>query len=353
MSSSVATTIGGELAKGAVSYVGGVALGQILALAGADVSGQKELSRKLDQILAELKDLSTAVTNLTVGLQKVGANLAYDTSVHGVLGLIDTNTTLNDKFQSLLVATPEEQLKLKGSITAELAELADKGTGLATWDNCLRGLSGQTSLIQGWGCKVRAHCDGWFSPHSALDIEAQWDYFDTHQALTVAYLVEYYNQNNEPTIAKSTLEKWSHNRQSQLRMLRGTLRQEEKVIDSWVDVHLEAGQELLINLGTSELPVKNPSATPLTVTVPHWTTMPLSFLPPNTAIHIPSSTMWCLKIGGEVSAASIENFGDKKLTFHEIYPSIVDITGVHDGWSLPSYDKIGSTLFTKAGIGDV
>ena len=63
--------------------------------------------------------------------------------------------------------------------------------------------------------------------------------------------------------------------------------------------------------------------------------------------------MWCLKIGGEVSANSIENFGDKKITFHEIYPSIVDITGVHDGWTLQSYDKIRSTLFVKARVDEV
>ena len=350
MSSSIAITVGESLAKGALGQVGGLALGQILVLVGADISGQQEMSRKLDQILADLAVLRTAVDRLTADLQKVGADLAYDFSVNGVLGLIAVNTTLNGAFKSLLIAKPAEQQKLKGSIATELAKLT---TGLATWDNCLRGISGQTGLINGWGRKVRANCADWFSPVSALAIESHWDYFDAQQALTVAYLVEFYNQNDEPTMAKNTLETWSQNRKLQLSMLRGTLRREEKVINSWVDVHIEPGKELLINLGTSELPVKNPNSTLLTVAVPSWTTMPLSFLPPNTAIHISSSTMWCLKIGGEVSANSIENFGDKKITFHEIYPSIVDITGVHDGWTLQSYDKIRSTLFVKARVDEV
>ena len=199
MSSSIAITVGESLAKGALGQVGGLALGQILVLVGADISGQQEMSRKLDQILADLAVLRTAVDRLTADLQKVGADLAYDFSVNGVLGLIAVNTTLNGAFKSLLIAKPAEQQKLKGSIATELAKLT---TGLATWDNCLRGISGQTGLINGWGRKVRANCADWFSPVSALAIELHWDYFDAQQALTVAYLVEFYNQNDEPTMAK-------------------------------------------------------------------------------------------------------------------------------------------------------
>jgi hypothetical protein len=106
----------------------------------------------------------------------------------------------------------------------------------------------------------------------------------------------------------------------------------------------------LINLGGSELPVKNRNSTPLTVRVPKWTTMPLSFLPPNTAIHISSSTMWCLKIGAEITAQAVENYGAGIWPFSMVYGSVVHITGVQDGWSLQSYDRIKSTLFHKAGI---
>ncbi len=88
MSSSIAITVGESLAKGALGQVGGLALGQILVLVGADISGQQEMSRKLDQILADLAVLRTAVDRLTADLQKVGADLAYDFSVNGVLGLI-------------------------------------------------------------------------------------------------------------------------------------------------------------------------------------------------------------------------------------------------------------------------
>jgi prefoldin subunit 5 len=204
MSDSLATTIGETLGKGALSSAGGVALGQILLLAGADFSGQAEMSRKLDQILAELDKLRTAVESLTEHLQEVEADLAYDLSVNSVLGLINVNKTLNDAFRDLLIAKPEELVRMKKDITGKLEKLTD---GLATWDNCLRGVSGQTGLIHGWARKVRANCKNWFSAHSASAIQSHWDYYDAQQALTVAYLVDYYHQ-SEPTKARSTLETW-------------------------------------------------------------------------------------------------------------------------------------------------
>jgi DNA-binding NarL/FixJ family response regulator len=69
MSDSLATTIGESLGKEALSDAGGVALGQILVPAGADFSGQAEMSRKLDQILAELADLRSAVDRLTADIE--------------------------------------------------------------------------------------------------------------------------------------------------------------------------------------------------------------------------------------------------------------------------------------------
>jgi hypothetical protein len=350
MSGSLATTISESMMTGAASNLGGLVLGRILAEAGADFSGQAEMSHKLDRILAELADLRTAVDNLAKDLKTAAANQAYDLAASGVLGLISVNATLNREFRSLLTAKPDEQLSIKQSITAEFAKLP---TGLATWDECLRGASGQTGLIEGWAWKIRMKCADWFSPRSAAAIQSHWDYFDAQQALTVAYLVEFHNQRKERTMARSVLETWSQNRQLQLRMLRGTSRHEEKVIDSWADVDIEPDKELLIDLGASNVQVKNPDPTPLTVVVPNWATMPLSSLPLNTAIHISSSTMWCLEIGEEVSANSIETYGDKKIPFHAIYPSVGDITGIHDGWYLPSAEKVRGTLFTRAGINEV
>jgi hypothetical protein len=346
MSDSLATTIGESLGKGALSYVGGQAFGQILVLAGVD-SGQAEMSRKLDQILAELADLRTAVDKLATDLQKVGADVMYDVSVTGVLGLINVNTTLNDAFRTLLMAEPEEQLKIRESITSELEKLT---TGGATWDNCLRGGSGQTGLIEGWGRKVRANSADWFSPGSASAIQSQWDYYDAQQALTVAYLVELHNLREEPTMARRALETWSENRKLQLGMLRGTLRHEEKVIESWMDVRIEPGQELLINNGASKLPVKNCTSTSVTVRAPNWTPMRLNFLPPNTAIHISSHTMWCLTIGEEVNAQDVEHCG--RFGYLGIACHTDDLTGLA-GWRLQSYYKIKPTLFARAGINDV
>ncbi|HEY2069839.1 MAG TPA: hypothetical protein VGG48_09820 [Rhizomicrobium sp.] len=274
---SLAESIGSQLLEGALGEASGIALGSILESAGLDPSGMGEVNAKLDKILAELEAIKTELDKLVVDLDEKLGQLSYDVAIKPIQKLVDTNVTLGKYFTALT----EPGADING-LKADIATLmdADYLAGVETWHNTLCGLTGQTSVLNAWSVAVAAKATPFFGFAESQRIETQWAFFDSQQAMTVAYLIEHYNANKsaqtDSSIVLDTLRTWQQNRVTQLQMLRGMTRQYD------------------------DFPILGDDGKATTVRTP------LSFLPQCTLLwHRPEGNWLMLLTGGEMSPLQV------------------------------------------------
>ena len=218
---SIAVTIGSSLAEGALSDGASFGLGQVLSLMGVDVSGLGEVNAKLDEIIDRLKKLQASIDDLSKYLHNALSQLSYDLAIQPLDPLIAANDTLKQRFKDLLALTDQKQIDQMKKLITDIIH-NDLLEALATWNNCLMGGANQTSVIKAWGTAVYTHYNPVFGPAAAQSIQAQWDFVDAQQALSVMYLVEYYNEQGLPESAYNTINEWQQNRKAQLSLLCAT-----------------------------------------------------------------------------------------------------------------------------------
>jgi hypothetical protein len=215
---SIAVTIGTSLAEGALSDGASFGLGQVLSLMGVDVSGLGEVNAKLDEIIDRLKKLQASIDQLSNYLKNALSQLSYDLAIQPLDPLIAANDTLKQRFKDLLALTDQKQIDQTKKLITDIIH-NDLLEALATWNNCLMGGANQTSVIKAWGTAVYTHYYPVFGPDAAKAIQAQWDFIDAQQALSIMYLVEYYNEQGMPESAYNTINQWQQNRKAQLALL--------------------------------------------------------------------------------------------------------------------------------------
>jgi hypothetical protein len=226
----LAGTIGSSLLDGALGQGVDIGLGSILASAGLDPSGMGAVGAKLDAIIAELAEIETQIQTLTQDLSVQLSQLKYDVAIKPIQDLIDTNTTLKTYF-SELTKPGADVAGLKRDI-AKLMD-ADFLKGMATWNDALCGLEGQTAVLNAWGQAVAAKGMPFYTDDEAQKIDEHWGYLDAQQAMTVNFLIEHYNANKEAhddSIVSDTLRAWQQNRVTQMKMLRGGRRPSDSFV---------------------------------------------------------------------------------------------------------------------------
>ncbi len=219
----VAVYVGEKLAGGFVGGAGSMAFGEILSLAGADISGKAEINAKLDEIIDQINQLQQSVNKLTDFLGKQLSQLEYDLALQPVLKMIDTNTTLARLFNDTLSMKAPADI---ARVVDEAVELIDREYlgAVETWNNALVGVANKTSLIKSWGVSVYKNHSSVFTGsifglNEAQAIQSQWDYFDAQQALSVMYLIEYQNKKGLKPTAMRIFNDWQNNRKVQLSLL--------------------------------------------------------------------------------------------------------------------------------------
>jgi hypothetical protein len=224
----IASKIWSGLAEGILSQGASMGFSEVLSLAGVDISGQAEINRKLDQIIKQLEVLQASVDDLRDYLKNALSELSYDVAVAPLTNLIEVNGTLQRLFSNLLKLTDKDQIK---DLKAEINDLIKNNleTAVATWHNHLAGASGQTSVINAWGRAVYRHHTPVFGQAGAQAIQSQWDYFDAQQALSVMYLVNYYNEKGQQPLAIDTINDWQRNRKQQILLLRANVTLQDQI----------------------------------------------------------------------------------------------------------------------------
>ena len=216
---SLAVSIGGSLAKSALGAGVNMAIGQILKAAGLDLNGQAAIAKKLDEIIDRLKTLQDSVDVMHRDLRKQLTKLSYDVAAANIRELIVLNGSLTDSYKALLATAPDG---IEGA-KQDIQDLSGKDLllGLNAWHDAMVGSSGQTGLIEAWGKDVHAANMDWHGPPAARAMQAQWDYLDAQQAMTVNFMVEHFNAGKQYAKARETLRQWHANREKQVRLLRG------------------------------------------------------------------------------------------------------------------------------------
>jgi hypothetical protein len=229
---SLAASVAETVAKGALNQLVGQGMNDVLSFAGFDLHGDGAISKKLDEILSKLDDISNQLRDIQASIlvlmqkmQKGQSQIDYDTNVKPVQRLIDKNDSLLAAYKTLAQVSGDEANQERATI-AKLQD-SDFLQALETWNDALSGVSSQTPLIAAWNSRVRYYYAPLFGPAAAKDIQDWWDLFDSHQALSVNFLVHYYYATNEPTQARTTFATWLNNRTRQLALLRGGTRQQE------------------------------------------------------------------------------------------------------------------------------
>ena len=251
---SVAGAVGRGLASGAVSAVGAVAVGQLMAAVGVDMSGQGGGNGKLDEVLAKLGlildqmvKLQGAVERLRGEMERSFSSLIRDVSLGTVIELININANLLEDFQALRGARPAEIAATVRRFRSKFADSLERG--LETWNNALLGLSGQTSILQASSNVIVARSGALYGPADAKKMQNRWDYLDAQQALTAMFLVERLNAMGRPERAKAALRKWAENRKAQVARVYGGVRSVEDMVT------LDAGgQRVSVRMTSPALP---------------------------------------------------------------------------------------------------
>jgi hypothetical protein len=204
----------------------------------------------------------------------------------------------------------------RAGIKAQIESLNDGllKDGPQTWHSALTGDAGQTSLIAAISRTARDSCGGLYGPQAAAQMQAQWEYLDAQQALTMAWYVNYLNDSGQSEFVMKTLRGYAGRRLEQTKLLRG-------VKDRDVEVLTEAGDTLV------------PTRTPL------------SCLPAGTTVQTDNRFVWWLDVGEMLP----EEYQSDKVTL-----DIVQRTGLgalagprnvaYSNWQLSSKDEFAALV---------
>jgi hypothetical protein len=317
---SLAATIAGSLAKGALGSVGSFAFGQMMSAIGFDMSGQAEMNAKLDQILGKLDALQSSVDHLHDYLSSELTQMQYDQAYAQVQPLISQNKHLNEKFKYLLTASKENVKKTKIEIAFAI-ENTTYQSGIETWHDVLTGANGQTSLIRA-GSRAVFNKQSIFNRRQAQIIQQYWEYFDAQQALTVSYLVDLLNATNRRDEAGTLISQWYTNRDAQLAKIRGCV--------APVDLFPKIRGTAVVEQRTA-----------------------LNALPQGTLYSKATSLMWCTESFGPMPGKLIPWSSWSKLNGN--FDSLVQkfVPG-RSGWGIPNSDTTKNLLiecgFEQAGV---
>jgi hypothetical protein len=221
----LARSVSWALAQGALGKVGGEAGSLLLGFIGMD-SGNGQINAKLDRILNELQELKQAVDRLTSLLTRSMNQIAYSVSLRGVQELISANTSILGLCRDFANPRNDPDATLDA-----ISQFFDRTyiSGLTTWHNDLIGASGQQGILEAFSNVAARSQAPFFGPaedsrKACAMIQRQWDYFDSHQALTAHFLYVYHITNNRQGTAQRIVSDWSRNRRIQLEQLRGCVR---------------------------------------------------------------------------------------------------------------------------------
>ena len=219
--------LGGSIANGVVSGLAHYAFGQILSAAGVDMSGLKEIQDTLNQIQNSINQLSRDIASLKDVLQKELAELRYDVAYQQVAALIATNKELLLQSATLVSMPPGD---LRDAQKNKMNRMIERNllTGPHIWQDALSGAGGQSGLIAAWGRAVfRTYSV--YGPVQAAAAQKNYDFFDAQQAITVAFIIDYWKEQGNLARANQTRRDWYAARDGQRGLYRGGDRQYDEM----------------------------------------------------------------------------------------------------------------------------
>jgi hypothetical protein len=223
---SVATQIGGSLADAAISQLGGIAIGQLMSVAGWDPSGQSAITGQLNTIISMLSALETAVTGLATDMEKTVARADYDTLAQTAETLTAANLAIARRLKDYAAASAGDRPEIEADVK-QLMEEARIDQAPEIWHSTLYGDNGSTGLLAAWNRLVRDN-HAIFGPDASKALQQHWEHVDGQQALGVAHCVELINAGDTSADAKkgavqAIYDSWRTNRTLQLSQLRGMM----------------------------------------------------------------------------------------------------------------------------------
>lgn len=298
------------LASGVLGKVGGEAFSSIMSAVGfgdSSSAAAKAAAEAAAAQMAKLVEIANAVNALSTKLDAVQSSLlqAIDRSTYvtavtqNVQNLVVINETIDVEMRALAIGgSVDRRDKLNDYIFKNLVQ-----GGLQSWHSSLYGtVTRDSSLLVLWGKIARQVKSNVYDASQADAIETQWEYFDSQQARSVAYIVEY--MRSTPGYESSivpTLNLWRANRKLQMALLKGNSKMN--------DVFYYPQDSVLVS-----------------------ETTPLNALPPSTIIDKTTNQMWYQGIAADT-------YGPITTVALGYFPAGVNygarqVTGV-DGWNLP------------------
>ncbi len=206
---SVGSTIAKELAKGAVSYVGGELMGWGLSKAGVDFGtdhtaedlaeikeGMKEMKTKLNEMSIQLNAISIQLKNIQNELKDMLKKIThqqalteYATRVAQMNTLISSVDTIQRDLNYFVTNPPANPEKMRESLINRIENsIVDNAD---TIHNHLVGLAGEKSLITLW--REIVYEDRFLDNYDYTRVKAQFDFYKKYQEIILLLRVEYYH----------------------------------------------------------------------------------------------------------------------------------------------------------------
>lgn len=190
-----------KLATGAVSYIGGEAMGWGLSQIGLGLDNQTaQLTQAIAQMQQQLSALSSQLDVLNSKMDQLSNQLVateYDVRMGQVSQLIGAIKSIRGKMTIFVTSPPANkqllETKRKEIVDLIKANLLGKETLL---HDQLYGLPGQTPLLKLWSQKVKTS-HRFLSSSDYATVKSMFDYFDALQAWQMEILVEYYHYTGE------------------------------------------------------------------------------------------------------------------------------------------------------------
>ncbi|MHB8909531.1 MAG: hypothetical protein ACYDAA_11705 [Syntrophales bacterium] len=197
-----AAFIAGELAKGALSYVGGKVFGWGLSKTGLEIPDAtleafKLMSQQLVQVSQQLDALDVKLTKIYSELYTEIKQNNYDIRVGQMGALISNINGIRNQVTIFISRPPANKtlLETKRWAIINLIETKLLGNENIMHDQ-LSGLGGQTPLLKVWSQVVKSK-HRFLSSTDSVTIKDQYDYFETLQGWMLELLVEYYHATGE------------------------------------------------------------------------------------------------------------------------------------------------------------
>jgi hypothetical protein len=316
--SGVARMVGMEMCKGALGKAGGEAFATALNFAGLGDGGLGQVSAKLDQIIASIKELQDTVNAFRRETEIALRQMSYDNNFSPLLKLIETNSTLVQLYSDWIA----DGAKVKSPYIGTINKFYNASylNGIETWNDVLLGVAGKTGLLKAWGAAVLSRSKPYYGPVEPKGggprmVQAQWDYFDAQQALTANFLITYLRGTGEVPTANAMHKRWMQNRTAQIRSLRGGV------------------------LAVDRFPEKTEGV------LVYYLVTQLNALPNEVILHATRGgawLMWYRRAGDAIPQGT--GIDGRPMDIQRNLASAVKDTGVREGWRLPSYAEFADLI---------